>query len=71
MPCVRYAYMSELARAVDVEREELLLEQVDGVLVDLAHLLEVEQDVLGGIDRAVVVGRDDLDGGKEKGLGVR
>ena len=39
--------------------------------VDLAHLLEVEQDVLGGIDRAVVVGRDDLDGGKEKGLGVR
>ena len=35
MPCVRYAYMSELARAVDVEREELLLEQVDGVLVDL------------------------------------
>tara|TARA_B100000795_G_C22471155_1_gene313057 strand:- start:130 stop:243 length:114 start_codon:yes stop_codon:yes gene_type:complete len=27
--------MSELARAVDVEREELLLEQVDGVLVDL------------------------------------
>ena len=38
--------------------------------VDLAHLLEVEQDILGGIDRAVVVSRDDLDGGKEKGLGV-
>ena len=27
--------MSELARAVGVEREKLLLEQVDGVLIDL------------------------------------
>ena len=32
MPCI---YVSRLARAVGVERDELLLEQVDGVLIDL------------------------------------
>ena len=33
--CMSCIYVSRLARAVGVERDELLLEQVDGVLIDL------------------------------------
>tara|TARA_B100000795_G_scaffold173913_1_gene131258 strand:- start:325 stop:444 length:120 start_codon:yes stop_codon:yes gene_type:complete len=39
--------MSELARAVGVEREELLLEQVDGVLIDLVRDMGARTEGVG------------------------
>ena len=50
----------ELAAAVCVERLELVLEQRDGHVVHLAHLLKVEDDVLVGSHLAVIILVDDL-----------